>query len=261
MSAEKTEAIVLRLVPWSETSLIVTLWTRDFGKLSAIAKGARRPKSPFESALDLLAQTSVVFYPKSGDVLDLLTEAKLVRRFRSAQRNLASLYCGYYVAELLLTLTEEGSPVPELYELTCRTLVEFDRDQDPLACLLRFEWHLLRLLGHMPNLENCVGCGGEIDRNERIPFGIEAGGILCRRCLAGQRQILRLQAATIDYLLGMTQTPWETMPSIPIDVAIRRELRGLMNRYFSSLTPHHFALHPYLQVLERSPPASSPSSC
>ena len=59
MSLEKSEAIVLRVVPWSETSMVVTLFTRDFGKLSAIARGARRLKSPFESALDLLAKSQV----------------------------------------------------------------------------------------------------------------------------------------------------------------------------------------------------------
>lgn len=74
MSLEKTDAIVLKTVEWSETSLVVTLFTKDFGKISAIAKGARRLKSPFESALDLLSLSSVVFLKKSGESLDLLTK-------------------------------------------------------------------------------------------------------------------------------------------------------------------------------------------
>ena len=156
MSAEKTEAIVLRLVPWSETSLIVTLWTRDFGKLSAIAKGARRPKSPFESALDLLAQTSVVFYPKSGDVLDLLTEAKLVRRFRSAQVGLLPLYCGYYAGEVINALTENHEPIAGLMESLCLTLQELDRQANPAWTILDFELQTIQRLGHMPSWRWCV---------------------------------------------------------------------------------------------------------
>lgn len=77
MPAEKTLAIVLRVVEFSETSCIATLFTRDFGKIGALAKGARRPKSPFDSALDLLAVCRIVFIDKSADVLDLLTEARL----------------------------------------------------------------------------------------------------------------------------------------------------------------------------------------
>ena len=77
MSAEKTLAIVVRTIEFSETSLVVTLFTEDFGKVSAIAKGARRPKGPFDGALDLLTICRVVFRPKSSESLDLLTEAKL----------------------------------------------------------------------------------------------------------------------------------------------------------------------------------------
>jgi DNA repair protein RecO (recombination protein O) len=113
MSLEKTDAIVLKTVEWSETSLVVTLFTKDFGKISAIAKGARRLKSPFESALDLLSLSSVVFLKKSGESLDLLTEAKLLRRFRSAQVGLLPLYCGYYASELVNALTENHEPIPD----------------------------------------------------------------------------------------------------------------------------------------------------
>ncbi len=81
MSSEKTLAIVVRVVEFSESSCVVTLFTRDFGKVGALAKGARRPKSSFESALDLLAVCRIVFLHKSSDTLDLLTEAKLERRF------------------------------------------------------------------------------------------------------------------------------------------------------------------------------------
>ena len=92
MSSEKATAIVLRVVEFSETSSIVTLFTREFGKVRGLAKGARRPKGPFESALDLLALCRIVFLRKSSDALDLLTEAKLERRFRPPGGDLSNLY-------------------------------------------------------------------------------------------------------------------------------------------------------------------------
>ena len=75
MSGEQTPAIVLRTIEFSETSLIVTMLTREFGQVAAIAKGARRPKSSFEGSLDLLAVCRVVVLRKNADTLDLLTEA------------------------------------------------------------------------------------------------------------------------------------------------------------------------------------------
>lgn len=94
MSSEKATAIVLRTVDFSESSLVVTLFTREFGKVRGLAKGGRRLKGPFESALDLLARCRIVFLRKSSEALDLVTEAKLVRRFRPAGHHLSSLYAG-----------------------------------------------------------------------------------------------------------------------------------------------------------------------
>ena len=122
MAVEQSDAIVLRVIPWSETSLIAHIYTRDFGKLSVLAKGARRPKSPFEAALDLLSICRVVFISKSSDALDLLTEAKLTRRFRGGSRDLLRLYAGYYVAELLERLTDKQDRQPEIFELAEDTL-------------------------------------------------------------------------------------------------------------------------------------------
>src|SRR3984957_13706725 len=110
MPTEKAIALVLRVVEFSETSSGVTLFTREFGKIRGLAKGARRLKGPFESALDLLATCRIVFLRKSSDALDLLTEAKLERRFRPAKGDLAALYAAYYLAELLDELTDDNDP-------------------------------------------------------------------------------------------------------------------------------------------------------
>src|SRR6185295_11276035 len=126
MSSEKSRAIVLKLVEFSESSCVVTLFTEDFGKIGALAKGARRPKSPFEGSLDLLSLLRIVFLHKSSEALDLVTEAKLERRFRSAQRDLARLYAGYYVAELLAELTERGDPHRTLFQAADAALSALD---------------------------------------------------------------------------------------------------------------------------------------
>ena len=122
--------LLLRLVDFSESSCVVTLFTEDFGKVGALAKGARRPKGPFDSALDLLAVCRIVFIHKSSGGLDLLTEARLDRRFRAATRDLSRLYAGYYVAELLQELTDYGDPHRDLYALADRTLANLDGDGD-----------------------------------------------------------------------------------------------------------------------------------
>ena len=117
----------MRLVDFSETSSVVTLFTREFGKVQALAKGGRRPKGPFESALDLLALCRIVFLRKSSDALDLLTEAKLERRFRPPAGSLPALYAGYYMAELLGKLTDNYDPHPELFDRPTRRCLRLRR--------------------------------------------------------------------------------------------------------------------------------------
>src|SRR5688500_16146971 len=159
MSTEKATALVLRVVPWSETSSIVTLLTREFGKVRGVAKGARRPKGPFESALDLLSTCRIVFLRKSTEALDLLYEAKLERRFRPRAGDLSSLYAGYYVAELLSELTDDYDPHPELFDAAQEGLVALSETGSIAAVILRFELMALAALGHMPSLALCVECG------------------------------------------------------------------------------------------------------
>src|SRR5947207_1376959 len=124
VTAEKAKALVLRTADWSDTSRIATLWTREFGKVRVLAKGGRRLKSNFESALDLLTVCSIVLLRKSSGSLDLLTEARVVQRFDRLRSDLPALYAAYYVAELLADWTEEYDPHPVLFDEARATLAD-----------------------------------------------------------------------------------------------------------------------------------------
>src|SRR6516162_3121466 len=125
MSSETALALVLRTTDWSETSRIATLWTRELGKVRVLAKGGRRLKSNFESALDLLTVCSIVLLRKSSGSLDLLTEAQVLRGFPQLRTNLEALYAGYYLAELLSDWTEDYDPHPVLFDEALAALRAF----------------------------------------------------------------------------------------------------------------------------------------
>jgi len=247
MSAEKSLAIVLRVIEFSETSCVVTLFTRDFGKISALAKGARRPKSPFEAALDLLAVCRVVFLRKSSDALDLLTEAKLERRFRAATRDLSRLYAGYYVVELLRELTDQHDPHPELFDAAVAALEGLDDAADVPATILGFELTSLRMLGHLPSLAECVGCGTPVEATGRVAFGHLAGGVLCPACRAGQRAVVSVSGETMCVLRTFADET-ERRPET-IDPRNAGELRAVVNRYIAHLLGRPPRLHGWLSGL------------
>ena len=211
MGLEKTTAIVLRVVEFSETSCIVTMMTREHGKVTAIAKGARRPKSPFEAALDVLSVCRIVFLQKTSAAMDLLTEARLERRFRAASSSLDRLYAGYYIAELLKLLTDDADPHTDLFDLAMQTIETIDAettssdDSKSLdETILHFELTALRCLGHLPMLTRCVSCGKEKTTLNRVSFGMNAGGILCQGCRVGKRNVISLSSTGFAFLLERT---------------------------------------------------------
>ena len=249
MPSEKTDAIVLRVIEFSETSLVVTMITRDLGRISALAKGARRPKSPFESALDLLCASRIVCVHKNTDALDILTEAKLQRRFRSAEHDLTRLYAGYYVAELLLALTEDGDPNQALYALTDDTLAALDAGEDVNSRVLRFELAALRFLGHLPALRDCVDCGKNTSEADRVAFGLLIGGVLCPECRKGKRNIVSVSSAVMEQIrifADPRETNWRNGNAA---MCVNGELRQVVNQYIAHQIGRRPRMSGYLEIL------------
>jgi DNA repair protein RecO (recombination protein O) len=246
MAAEKATAIVLRVIEFSETSLVVTLFTREFGKVRALAKGSRRPKGPFESALDLLGLCRIVFLRKSSDALDLLTEAKLERRFRPPGGHLSNLYAAYYVAELLGELTLDYDPHPELFDAANHTLAALRTPVAAAPWLVWFELTALRVLGHLPSLDTCVECGRPVEHEGRVPFGLVAGGVLCNACRTGQKQVIWVSGPVHRALRQLSTASSESVGTITLDARVYGELRAVLNRYLSHLLGHEPRLHRFL---------------
>ena len=247
MPSEKASALVLRLTDFSETSLVVSLFTREFGKIGALAKGARRLKNPFESALDVLTHCRIVFLHKSSEALDLVTEAKLVRRFRPCGANLRGLYAGYYVAELLGDLTDDNDPHPELFDLADETLAALAAGEVVHRRLPRFELGALGYVGHAPALRQCAECGTEIEMTGRIAFGGIHGGVLCRDCRRGKNQVVSVSAGVLRTMAQLADMESQTWQRMEIDARTLGELRGVLNHYIAHLVGRKPRMFEYLK--------------
>lgn len=245
MNPLKAVALVLRVTEFSETSSIVTLFTREFGKVRGLAKGARRPKGPFDAALDLLCICRIVFLRKSSEGLDLLTEAKLERRFRGRGAQLSALYAGYYVAELLSDLTDDYDPHPELFDLAERTLLDLSKSGSVAVLVLRFEVVTLRLLGHFPSLSQCVECGRPVPRTNTVFFSQLSGGVLCADCRPGKPNVVTVPARIINALesLGTLESLDVPLPELPR--AVIGPLRGLIGQTVCHLLGRKPRMHAY----------------
>lgn len=232
MPTAKAEGLTLRGTDFSETSRIATIWTREFGKVRVLAKGARRPKSPFESALDLLTHCSIVLIRKTGGGLDLLTEARVLERFAGLRRDLPAYYAGCHVAELLGDLTQDDDAHPALFDEALAALRDLGTPgTDTNARLLRFEAVLLKELGYEPQLDACAGCRNPLPDEATLVFSAAAGGLVCGACRTPPGGKFRLTAAAVAAWRRLAAAPEEPLAAGPA----QRELRQAFGSYVSHL--------------------------
>jgi DNA repair protein RecO (recombination protein O) len=188
-----------------------------------------------------------VFVHKTSDALDVLTEAKLERRFRAAATDLERLYAGYYLVELTMALTDHADPQPALYDLLSAAIVGLDSGERPAAWVARYELRLLALIGHGVSLEHCTSCGRRIESAASYAFGIAGGGLICPRCRPGKKQVISIDPATRDALhvfsaagdRGWRDDRWS---------GVAGPLRGLLNQLITHVLGHRPKLLPYLGI-------------
>jgi DNA repair protein RecO (recombination protein O) len=160
MNVERTAGVILRVRPLTETSLIVHWLTRDFGRLATVAKGARRPKSPFRGQIDLFYLTDLSFSRSRRSELHLLREAHLVESHPALREDLGCLRQASYCAALIEQTTELDSPLPALFGQLTGLLGQLPKQPPGPQAIFAFEMKLLQELGLKPNFDHSHLTGG-----------------------------------------------------------------------------------------------------
>lgn len=208
MSLTDTSGIVLRMSDWSETSAIVTWFTRDFGKLRTVAKGAHRPKSPFRGKLDLFYLDDLVFLPSRRGELHTLHECFVENAFPRIRERLDLFTAAGYCCDFVDVATEPEGPVPPLFELLVESLAALDAARDSVAghqnrsrhgvagCSLfipRFELRALDCLGFRPPV-------AKLDLDAGARRAVE--DLLSEDCDTNRLRLSPAQARQIDTVLA-----------------------------------------------------------
>jgi DNA repair protein RecO (recombination protein O) len=209
-----TDAIVLHAFDYLETSRIVRLLTRDVGVQSAIAKGARRSRARYGSAVDLFAEGEVELYLKPGRDLQTLA-AFDVRRARTALAlDMDRFLAASALAELVLKVGRDDAN-PALYDAvvqTFDTLATADGG-DVAAPALAGAWRIVAASGFAPSLDRCASCHTPLDRGATVAFSHPAGGALCDACARFALSARRLPPGARDVLRGWLAD--DAAPDIP----------------------------------------------
>ena len=188
----KDLAICIRAIDYSETSQIVTFFTKAAGKIDAIAKGSKRPKSPFDGPIEVLAYGNIIFIDPASEKLATLTEFQQQPAIVNLHKDLSVLYSCLFAAELLNNMTHDHDPHSELFDSFLQFLQNAneqhsanEQQRDILALLILFQLALLKEIGLQPILSHCANCKTQsATRNAQheIYFSSSANGLICRDC-------------------------------------------------------------------------------
>lgn len=237
----KDLAICIRAVDYSETSQIVTFFTRDTGKISAIAKGSKRPKSTFDGPIEILSHGRIVFADSNKEKLATLTEFQQQPTLLKLRHNLFAFYCCLFAAELLNGLTHDYDPHPELFENFLRFLQNANEQQDArderrgvFALLILFQLSLLKEIGLQPILSQCVNCKTKYemrDTRSEVYFSSSANGLICRDCESSFPDKIRLTKETSACLASLKQIPESSEKTLKeIEKVLINHLTKLLSR-------------------------------
>ena len=237
----KDLAICIRAVDYSETSQIVTFFTRATGKIGVIAKGSKRPKSAFDGPVEIFSHGEIVFSDTSREKLAVLTEFEPVYGgpdFAAPQNKLLALNCCLLAAELLNSLTNDYDPHPELFDGFLQFLQDLNKQRatsneqrDMLALLILFQLRLLKEVGLQPILSYCANCKTQYAiRNTQYEFyfSSSANGLICRDCESSFPDKIRLTRKAADCLANLKTIPKSAEKTL-------KEIEKVLVRHFTEL--------------------------
>jgi DNA repair protein RecO (recombination protein O) len=241
MPTYQADAIVLRRLDYGEADRIVTLLTREYGKLAAIAKGARRGKSRVSGSLDLFARSNMML--ARGRNLDVVAQVERRGDVRHIAGNLQRTAYACLVAEVVDKVLEDRHPVDEIFDLVVGTLRDLNiLERSPRADGAWFLMRILEVLGYQPQLQQCPGCAAELPEAPGW-FSPLLGGVLCARCGAHEQagsplsvnalKVLRLMAAGQAELYDRLKLSSALLHEI--EQALEAQLEYHLDRHLKSL--------------------------
>lgn len=232
MRTYSANAIVLRRIDLGEKDRIVTFYTREAGKLSAVAKGARRPGSrlsgpsePFTCSRLSLAR---------GRDLDIVSQAETRESFPNIRSDIRAIAHAVYVLELVSSFVDERQPNPDLYDTLLSTLYIMESGADPEIAVRYFELQVLSILGFEPAVESCSRCGRTVASTEEASetaFSASCGGLVCRECGAPPGDTIFVPANVTGWLKAIRQAEPHRLKDVRVPAGVRRCLAAILRRH------------------------------
>ncbi len=242
-----SDAFVLRTYTLGERDQIVVFFTRDFGKLRAVARrshSTRRPTAGYYQPLILLR---AILFGRPSQALYRINTVDLLQAFQPLHNDFGYLRSGLYLTELIDVTTHEHEPVPELFTLLLLTLEQLPLVPQTAMLLRLFELQLLMLSGYTPEVLYCVRCTGEVEDDGRR-YSPRLGGVVCTTCATAVRQTLAVGRPVLAFLRQAIAGNASHGPAMQLDTAAQQELDRVLHAHLTARLGRELKSYAFLQL-------------
>lgn len=256
MALGRSAAVVVGSFPLGESDRVVTFFSREFGRVRGVARAARRIRSRFTGALELLTLGDLVFFDSGRSDLVRVDHFDVLEPFPGIRGDLDRLGQAAWMAECVARLTADRDPNVAVYGLLVRALRSVDAGAPARRVAVVFGLRCVEALGHRLRTDACVGCGrrGPAGR-EVVAVDVEAGGTLCPACAAGVPDAVRIEAASLAVLRRLRGLSWSEATGTRLGRA-EEELRELLDLQVARLIGQPARATRFVRELERFSPRS-----
>lgn len=228
----QTEAIVIKKTKLGEADRILTLYTPGLGKIQAVAKGIRRPRSKLAGHLELLTYSQISF--ARGRNLDTITGSQTIDSFLPLKSDLSLTAYTLYVTELVNQFTAEHVEDRPLFQLLLDTMRRLCLTENRELLLRHFELHLLKEVGYRPQLQECVVCRQPLKPVVSY-FSTSGGGMLCPDCRLSQNMVHPLSVEALKVLRWLQDSDFDTVSRLQMETELSQELEMVNRNYIKYL--------------------------
>ena len=244
----KTEGIVLKSTEFEEADKIVTIYTKNYGKISAIAKGVRKTKSKFGSSLEILTHSIFLFY--KGRNIDIVSQTEILESFFSTSKEVIKFAFAVNCVEMVNKLTEEREINTGLFNLLKEVLHGLRKANDPKLLTLSFKWQTISLLGYRPSINHCCRCNKSVKDQKEMYFNIKEGGLQCNNCVAEDKEgCINVSLYFVKLLRKILITHLSTISNATIPDNKMKELEKITNIYIGYHSEKSFKTDKFLKNL------------
>lgn len=245
---QKWEGIVLRTIPYGESNKIVTLFTREVGKVTAMARGAKKPRSKLAAMTQPFMHGS--FLVRQGRGMGTMSQAEQIESMRFLREDLEATAYASYIVEMVDRMTEENERVHGVYDLLFEALQAINEQYDPEAIALFVEWKMLPVGGIYPIVHECANCHAT---EGEFAFSFKEIGFLCHRCFKLDRYLIRITPTQLKLIRTFYTVPIHKVGNLTLKKETKQFMKKIVRTVYDEQLGIWFKSRSFLDQLESTP--------